>query len=131
MLMRFCGLGVGHKNTWKETHLFRKDICTAFKVPDLYEPDDNANDVDDHDVEMSDGDSWTASRTPSPASDSQSSESLADDADVAEWKDVDSDDPEDLGEDGSDEERWCDEDDNPVEAEGGADDVEALGFSRL
>ncbi|SJL14231.1 uncharacterized protein ARMOST_17687 [Armillaria ostoyae] len=129
MLMQFCGLGVGHKNTWQATCVFRKDICAAFNVPDLYEPDDDADNGDD-DVEMSDVDfsSWP----PSPASDSQSSESLVDDTDVEEWEDVSSDsDPEDVDEDGSDEEGWCDEDDNPVEAEGGADDVEALGFSQL
>ncbi|KAK0188836.1 hypothetical protein F5146DRAFT_1002860 [Armillaria mellea] len=126
MLMWFCGLGIGHKNTWQATHTFQKDICAAFKLPDLYKPDDDGDD----DVEMSDVDS--SSWPPSRVSGSQSSKSLVDDADVEEWENISSNsDPKDVDEDGSNKEGWCDEDDNPVKAKGDADDVEALGFSQL
>lgn len=77
---------------------------------------------------MVDGDSTIlTSHAPSPVS---STESLVDDGDVEEWEDGSSDGSEDVNEGGSDEEDWCDEDNNPIEAEGGAvEDVEALGFS--
>ncbi len=37
MLMCFCGLDVGHKNTWHETQVLRKEISEVFNIPDHYE----------------------------------------------------------------------------------------------
>ncbi|KAK0431434.1 hypothetical protein EV421DRAFT_1743104 [Armillaria borealis] len=116
MLMRFCGLGVGHKNTWNETHIFRKQICEAFNIPDLYEDIKDAS-MSEEEAESDQG------------SESDNVEMVGSDD---EWDDVNSDDEEESdSSNDSVEEGWCDEDDNPIDSGGDVDDVEVLGYSWL
>ncbi|PBK83927.1 hypothetical protein ARMGADRAFT_1037533 [Armillaria gallica] len=133
MLMRFCGLGVGHKNTWHETQVLRKEIFEAFNIPDHYEDsgdtrmsdtDAGMSDEDEKESDMSSGSSMALGSCQGSIND-ETDEAGSDDED--EWDDVESD--EDEGR----EEGWCDEDDNPIDAGGleNIDDIEVLSYSRL
>ncbi|KAK0439080.1 uncharacterized protein EV420DRAFT_1735640 [Desarmillaria tabescens] len=130
MLMRFCGLGVGHKNTWHETQVLRKEICEAFNISDHYEDMEDAR-ISDEDTKESDISSGSSMALGSDQGSINGESEKAGSDDEEEWDDVEWDEENDSDSDEGREECWCDEDDNPVDSEGfeNMDDVEMLGYS--
>ncbi len=142
MIFRYCGLGVGHKNTWEATEVLREDICKAFGVSlvssssalSLNEESSSESEIDGNEepaaAESDDSEISVVMEDDTVESDEELDDGWETEASDA-FPDDNSEDLELLEEDLDCAEEELDGQHDEDDNEGGKDEEDYLGYSRL